>query len=299
MQIRRLAAGLGAEVLGVNLAEPIDDASFAQIEDAWRQHQVLLFRNQLLDHAQHIAFSRRFGALDDHDAIPRYRHPEFHEILMVTNQEVGGRPQPVGRQWHSDLSTTLRPARASLLRSEVIPPVGGDTMFTNMYLAYETLSPTLRAVIEPLHAIHDMTVARQLRGRDPADLAEVRKRNPPVVHPMVVVHPETGRKALYVSEMTTIGIAGMTEDESRPLLQYLYEHSVQPEFTYRHRWQVGDLLGWDNRCTMHLALDDYDIRVPRRMYRTTLLGQPSGQFATPEMLALLAGMPSASAAAMA
>jgi taurine dioxygenase len=209
---------------------------------------------------------------------------------MVTNQEVGGRPQPVGRQWHSDLSTTLRPARASLLRSEVIPPVGGDTMFSNMYLAYETLSEAMKRILEPLEAIHDMTVARQLRGRDPADLAEVRRRNPPVVHPVVRVHPETGRKALYVSEMTTIGIAGMTEDESRPLLQYLYEHSVRPEFTYRHRWQVGDVLAWDNRCTMHLALDDYDLRVPRKMYRTTLLGEESGRFATPEMLERLAGI---------
>lgn len=299
IEIRRLAAGLGAEVTGVDLAGPIDERTFAAIAQAWREHLVLLFRGQSLTHAQHVAFSRRFGALDDHRTIPRYRHPEHHEILLVTNQEVGGRPQPVGRQWHSDLSTTLRPARASLLRSEVIPPVGGDTMFTSMYLAYETLSETMKKVLEPLEAIHDMTVARQLRGRDPADLADVRRRNPPVVHPVVRVHPETGRRALYVSEMTTIGIAGMTEDESRPLLQYLYEHSVRPEFTYRHRWQVGDVLAWDNRCTMHLALDDYDLRVPRRMYRTTLLGEETGRFATPEMLNRLAGIPDPAPAAAA
>jgi taurine dioxygenase len=194
----------------------------------------------------------------------------------VVNQEIAGRRQPVGRQWHSDLSTTLRPARGSLLRSVVIPPVGGDTMFTNMYLAYETLSEKMKAIVDPLHAVHDMTVARHSRGRDPADLAEVRKRNPPVAHPMVRVHPETGRKALYVSEMTTTGIVGLTDEEAEPLLGFLYRHCVQPEFTYRHKWQVDDLIAWDNRCTMHLALSDYDIEVPRRLYRTTLLGEPSG-----------------------
>lgn len=291
LTIRKLSSGLGAEIAGVDIAGPIDDATFARIEEAWREHVVLLFRDQRLDHARHIAFSRRFGPLDDHGTIPRFRDPDHHEILLVTNQEVGGRPQPVGRQWHSDLSTTLRPARGSLLRSEVIPPVGGDTMFANMYLAYETLSPAMREMIDPLSAIHDMTVAKQSRGRDPADLAAVRRQNPPVVHPMVVVHPETGRRALYVSEMTTVGIVGLTQEEAQPILASLYRHSVRPEFTYRHRWRVGDLLAWDNRCAMHLALDDYDLRNPRRMYRTTLLGEPTGRFATPAMLAHLAGIP--------
>jgi taurine dioxygenase len=291
LEIRRLSAGIGAEVLGVDLSAEIDAATFAAIEQAWRDHVVLLFRDQTLDHAAHIAFSRRFGPLDDHAAIPRFRDPQHPEILLVINQEINGRPQPVGRQWHSDLSTTVRPARGSLLRAGVIPPVGGDTMFANMYLAYDTLSPAMQAMIDPLHAVHDMTVARQLRGRDPADLADVRRRNPPVVHPVVRVHPETGRKALYVSEMTTTGIAGMTEEESRPILDYLYRHSVRPEFTYRHRWRTGDLLAWDNRCAMHLALDDYDLRVPRHMYRTTLLGEHCGQLASDEVLARLAGLP--------
>jgi taurine dioxygenase len=104
----------------------------------------------------------------------------------------------------------------------------------------------------------------------------VRKRNPPVAQPVVRVHPETGRKAIYVSEMTTTGIVGMSDEEARPILEYLFRHSVRPEFTYRHRWQVHDMIAWDNRCAMHLALDDYDINVPRKLYRTTLLGEPSG-----------------------
>jgi taurine dioxygenase len=276
IQVRRLSAGLGAEVSGVDLSKPVDDATFREIEQAWRDHLLLLFRGQPLTHEQHIAFSVRFGPLDDHAAIPKFRDPQYHHILPVTNQEIGGRKQPVGRQWHSDLSTTLRPARGSLLRSEVIPPVGGDTMFTNMYLAYDTLSDKMKEIVEPLEAIHDMTVARHSRGRDPADLAEVRRRNPPVAHPMVRVHPETGKKALYVSEMTTTGIIGMTDEEADSLLGFLYRHCVQPEFTYRHKWQVHDLLAWDNRCTMHLALSDYDIEIPRKLYRTTLLGEPSG-----------------------
>jgi len=276
IEVRPLAAAIGAEITGVDLSRPVDDATLEQVEEAWRRYLVLLFRNQPLTHEQHIAFSARFGPLDDHSAIPKFRDPEYHNILPVTNQEFNGRKQPVGRQWHSDLSTTTRPARGSLLRCEVIPPVGGDTMFTNMYLAYETLSDAMKKIVDGLDAIHDMTVARHSRGRDPADLAEVRKRNPPVAHPMVRVHPETGRKALYVSEMTTTGIVGLTDEEAQPILEFLYRHCVQPEFTYRHKWQVHDLLAWDNRCTMHLALSDYDINVPRKLYRTTLLGEPSG-----------------------
>ena len=151
-------------------------------------------------------------------------------------------------------------------------------MFTNMYMAYDTLSPAMKAIVDPLECVHDMTVAKHSKGRDPADLAEVRRRNPPVAHPMVRVHPVTGRKALYVSEMTTTGIVGLTEEEADPILRFLHRHCVQPEFTYRHKWTVGDLLVWDNRCTMHLALSDYDIAVPRKLYRTTLLGEPSGYF---------------------
>jgi taurine dioxygenase len=282
MQLRPLSSGLGAEVTGIDLSAPVDDDTFAAIEQAWRDHLILLFRGQALTHAQHVDFSGRFGALDDHRSIPRLRDAEHHHILPVVNQVMGGRRQPVGRQWHSDLSTTLRPARASLLRCEVIPPVGGDTMFSNMYLAYETLSDTMKGIIDDLWGVHDLTLALHNRGRK--DIDEVRRNTPPVAHPMVRVHPETRRPALYVNEMTTADIVGMRREESQALLAYLFEHSVRPEFTYRHRWQSGDLIAWDNRCTMHLALDDYDIEVPRRLYRTTLLGEPSGYLVEPEEL---------------
>jgi taurine dioxygenase len=280
LDLRPLSSGLGAEVVGVDISAPIDDATFAAIEQAWRDHLILLFRGQELSNERHVAFSARFGALDDHRSIPRLRDPEHHQILPVVNQVVGGRRQPVGRQWHSDLSTTLRPARGSLLRCEELPPVGGDTMFANMYLAYETLSETMKDIIDDLWAVHDLTLAHHNRGRK--DIDEVRRNTPPVAHPMVRVHPETGRRALYVSEMTTADIIGMRREEAQPILDYLFRHSVRPEYTYRHRWQVGDVIAWDNRCTMHLALDDYDIEIPRRMYRTTLLGEPSGHLVEPE-----------------
>lgn len=277
LTLHPIAASLGAEVRGVDLSKPLDEATIAALQAAWREHLVLLFRDQPLTHEQHIAFSSRFGALDDHAAIPKFRDPQHHNILPVTNQEIAGRKQPVGRQWHSDLSTTTRPAKASMLRCEVLPPVGGDTMFCNMYLAYDTLSEKYKELVADLEGIHDMTVAKHSKGRDPADLAEVRRRNPPIAHPLVKVHPETGRKALYVSEMTTTGIVGLTDEEAQPILEFLFRHCVQPEFTMRHKWRVHDLLAWDNRCTMHLALSDYDIEVPRKLYRTTLLGEPAGR----------------------
>ncbi|NNM71602.1 TauD/TfdA dioxygenase family protein [Enterovirga aerilata] len=282
IQVTKLSAGIGAEIGGVDLTKPISDADFAAIEKAWQDHVILLFRGQKLTHEQHVAFSRRFGELDDHRTIPKFRDPDFHEILPVVNAVIDGRKQPVGRQWHSDLSTTLRPARGSLLRCEVIPPVGGDTMFANMYLAYETLSDKMKELLDGLWGIQDMTVARHSRGRD---LSDVRKRNPPVAQPVVRVHPETGRKALFVAEMTTTGIVGMKDEEAQPILEYLFRHSVQPEFTYRHRWQPDDMIAWDNRCAMHLALDDYDINIPRRLYRTTLLGEPLGYIVADEEMA--------------
>jgi taurine dioxygenase len=275
IQVKRLAAGLGAEIAGADLTRDLTEEEFGVIDRAWQDHLILLFRGRPLTHAQHAAFSRRFGPLDDHAAIPKFRVPGHPEVLLVANQEIAGRRQPVGRQWHSDLTYTTRPARASLLRCEVIPEVGGDTMFTNMALAYEALSEPMRRFLEPLEAVHDLAIARHNRGR--ADLDEVRMRTPPVVQPVVRAHPRTGRKALYVNEMTTASIVGLAEEESRSLLDFLFRHCVQPEFTYRHRWSPGDLIGWDNVATLHLALDDYDIDTPRRMYRTTLLGEPSGR----------------------
>lgn len=278
--LKPLSSALGAEVVGLDMRVPLDAETVQALVDAWHRHIILLFRNQSLTFEEHIAFSRHFGPLDDHAAVPKFRHPDHPEILLVTNFESGGKRLAVGRQWHSDLSTTTRPAKGSLLHCVELPDVGGDTMFCNMYKAWDSLSPTLQSILDGRYALHDMSVARETqRMRSSEELAEIRRRNPPVYQPIARVHDGSGRKALYVSEMTSVSIEGMTEEESKPLLQYLYDHSVVPENVYRHRWQLGDTMMWDNRSAMHIALSDYDHNQRRIMYRTTLLGQPSGRIA--------------------
>jgi taurine dioxygenase len=279
--VRPLGSALGAEIIGLDLTAPLDPDTVEALHAAWAEHLVLLFRGQQLTPPQQIAFSRYFGMLDDHAAIPKFRHPEYPEILLVNNFEAAtGKKLSVGRQWHSDLSTTLRPAKGSLLHAQQLPPVGGDTMFCNMYRAWESLSPLYREWLDGRWALHDMTIARETRlQRTPAELDEIRRRNPPVYQPIVRVHDVTGRKALYVSEMTTVSIEGLTVEESASILHHLYERSTVHENVYRHVWQPADLLMWDNRCAMHIALSDYDLTATRRMYRTTLLGTPSGRIA--------------------
>jgi taurine dioxygenase len=223
---------------------------------------------------QHIEFSRAFGDLDTHEVVPKDRHPLYHELLIVANKPVvpgQESDKAIGLSWHSDLVSSLRPALGSLLRAVQMPSAGGDTMFTNMYAAYETLSPAMQGMLEGLHAVY----MRERKGGSAEWLTQHRQLNPPVAQPVVRVHPENGRKALYVGE-TARFFEGMTAAESRPLLEYLVKHATQPTFVYRHRWQTNDLLMWDNRCTMHLALGDYDRSKLRHMERTTLLGTPCG-----------------------
>lgn len=277
--IRRLSNAIGAEITGVDLREPVSDAAFEEIRKAWNEHLVLLFRDQDITPAQHVAFSRNFGELDQNNANPFYRLESHPEILQITNRKVGGKPSETrntGRNWHSDLSYTRHPAKGSLLNCREKPEVGGDTMFTNMYLAYETLSEKMREIVDDLWAVHDISLVAGIGERDPAQVAEMRRISPPVAHPVVRVHPETGRKALFVSERVH-NFVGMTEKESKPILRFLCDHATQHEFVYRHQWRVHDLLIWDNRCTMHLALADFDQSQPRHMLRTTLLGEPLGR----------------------
>jgi taurine dioxygenase len=279
IKVVKLAHALGAEVTGVDLARRLDEQTVREIRAAWLEHLVVVVRNQTITPEQHIAFSRRFGELEVHHN--RYnRHEDFPELYVVTNKTIDGRvsdTRNVGRQWHSDGAYKLQPSMGSLLYSKEIPPVGGDTLFTNMYMAFETLSPTLQRVLESLCAINDRGAAKNNQYVDPQRVAERLKLAPPVVNPVVRVHPETERKALYVSPNVTTAFEGMTREESRPLLEYLFAHSVKQEFIFRHRWQVHDLLMWDNRCTMHLAPPDYDTSLPRYMVRTTIAGTPLGR----------------------
>jgi taurine dioxygenase len=291
MELRPLSNALGAEIVGVDLSRPLRDADVDAIRAAWHDHLVLLFRNQALTPEAHIAFSRHFGELDRHEALPRYRHPQHAEIFMVTNREVDGKPSATrntGRQWHNDLSYTTHPAMGALLYCVECPPVGGDTMFANMYRAYESLSAPMREFLDPLWAVHDVMGSRDLRKRDPAQVAELRRINPPVAQPVVRTHPQTGRKALNVHEMMCTHFVGMSRDESRPILEFLYEHSTPHENVYRHRWQVNDLVMWDNRCTLHIALADYQHTSPRHMLRTTLLGEECGKLVDENEIAKIA-----------
>ncbi len=278
MQVKRLAHGLGAEITDLDLNDDIAVTTVAEIRSAWLKHQVLVFPHQNVSAERHIAFSRQLGEIDPVTFGPLFRHPDHPEIMLVSNKSQKGHPSHTrnqGRQWHSDTSFSLRPATGSLMHCLELPDVGGDTEFTNMYMAYDALSDVMKKMLEDLYAVHDSTHSRDARKRAPEMLAELRCLNPLVAQPIVRVHPETGRKALYVSEGQTTHIVGMTEEESAAILSLLFAHSVQPEFIYRHRWSQHDLVMWDNRCTMHLAVR-YDMTKPRHMHRTTLRGEPSG-----------------------
>jgi taurine dioxygenase len=284
MNVRPLSYALGAAVTGVDLQEPLEAEAIERIRKAWLEYSLLVFPGQKLSPESQVRFGRLFGDLDDHRAIPFYRHPEWPEIYLITNKEIGGKPsetRDTGRLWHSDHSFTTHPTMASMLYCREIPLAGGTTMFANMYRAYETLSPTLRGILDGLEAVHSvehyMSSNRFFRQRDPTQIHKMKELSPPVAQPVVRVHQETRRKALYVSEGQTTHFVGMSREESGGLLQYLFKHSIQPEFTYRHQWTVDDLLMWDNRCLIHLAVADYAHSQPRHMHRVTVLGTPCGR----------------------
>jgi len=280
LKLRKLSYALGAEVCDIDVSAPMSEASFGEIYKAFLDHGILLFRNQDITREQHIEFSRRFGELDKHDALPADRHPKYPELLLVTNEpNADGTPSNsryTGRQWHSDMSFTPVPSLGSLLKSWTVPEVGGDTLFANMTLAYETLSDGMKKLIADLHGIQ-LAGTRKINHAPSGEVRaeEQRKLNPPMAQPVVRVHPETGRKALYLGEKVK-RFDGMTEEESQPLIQYLNAHATKPEFVYRQQWRNNDILVWDNRCTMHQALGDFDETQRRHMERTTVLGTPSG-----------------------
>ncbi|MBV9836039.1 MAG: TauD/TfdA family dioxygenase [Alphaproteobacteria bacterium] len=277
--LRRLSNALGAEVQGVDLGKTLSNSEFDQIHRAFLDHGILLFRDQEITREQHIAFSRRFGELDTHDSLPRDRHPDYPELLLVTNiPKANGAPSDskyTGHLWHSDMSFTPVPSLGSLLRGITIPDVGGDTMFTNMAKAYDALSDGMKKMIADLHGIH--TGTRKIADLSSDRAAEQAKLNPPIAQPLVRVHPETGRKTLYIGEKVSCFV-GMTEEESKPLIDYLVKHATRPQFIYRHQWRTNDIVFWDNRCTMHIALGDYEEGKIRHLERTTVKGTPSGYF---------------------
>lgn len=284
IRLRRLSYPLGAEVCDIDVAAPLSESQFGEIYQAFLDHCILLFRDQDVTREQHLEFSRRFGELDPHDAFPSDRHPQYPELMVVTNDPApDGTPSVsryTGRRWHTDMSQTLAPSLGSLLRCWRCPDVGGDTQFANMYKAYDALSSGMKKFIGGLHAIH-YAGSRKLdsTAADQAHAEEQKRISPPVAHPVVRVHPETGRKAIYLGEKVR-RFDGMTEEESRPLIDYLNRHSTQPELVYRHQWRPNDIVLWDNRCTMHQALGDFDQAQSRYMERSTVIGTPLGYVAS-------------------
>lgn len=276
--IRPLSAACGAEVSGLDITRPLDERTIGDLLRALAHNGCLLFRGANLAPEQHIAFSRQFGQLESH-VVGEFNLPGHPEIFVVSNVREEGKLKGAvyaGQYWHSDLSYMERPSLGSLLLCHEMPAVGGDTMWANMYMAYETLSEPMRRFLGDLHAVHDYSHAydtffAKTKERPPLT-AEQRAKTPPVTHPAVRTHPVTRRKALYVNPGFTVGFVGMPQEESQPILDFLFRHATRPEFIYRHRWQVKDLVFWDNRCTMHYALSDYDFSVRRHMHRTTLAG---------------------------
>ncbi|MEX3924815.1 TauD/TfdA dioxygenase family protein [Paraburkholderia sp. BR10936] len=272
-----LSAPLGAEVVGLDLAEPLSREDFARIHRAHLDHHVLVLRDQRITPEQQVEFSRRFGPLQIH-VLHQFALAGHPEVLIVSNIVENGKPiglGDAGHFWHSDLSYKEKPSLGSLLHAQELPAEGGDTLFANMHLAWDTLPAHLRSAVEGRRAEHTY-LARyaELQVRSPwrpnltaEQIAQVK----PVVHPVVRTHPETGRKALFVSEHFTTRIVDLPEDESRALLDALFAHSVRAEHCYRHEWREHDLVFWDNRSLMHLAAGTPD-HLRRKLYRTTIEG---------------------------
>jgi taurine dioxygenase len=284
LKVERVGHACGARVTGLDLARPLSSADVAAIREAWLEHLVLVFPEQKLDAQSLVDFTRNFGELDDYATQPFNRHPDIDEVFVLTNKRTNGKPSPTynsGQNWHTDLSYTTRPAKGTSVYCIEKPSVGGDTMFANMYLAYERLSPKMRELLDGLECVHDASLIEGLDKRGPEVANEFRRLNPPVVHPAVRLHPESGRKALYVNERVR-NFLGLSEAESKPIVKFLCEHSVQPRMTYRHYWSVGDLVMWDNRCTVHLAVGDYDPAEIRHMIRTSGMGDYYGRYLDPE-----------------
>jgi taurine dioxygenase len=273
LSVRRLGYAMGAEVSGLDLRRPLEAQELAEVRRLWLEHIVLCFPDQDLEPAELMTFASNFGELDDNRRAPHNRHPDHDEVMILENKRyAGGTTKRVPDTWHSDLSYTDRPSTATFLNAKVLPDVGGATQFVNTYLAYETLSDGLKAFIEPLEAVHDVTLGPTFKRAGPELANEIRTLNPPVAHRIVRVHPETGRKALYLGDRTR-NVVGWTEEESRPLLDFLNAHARRYEFMYRHRWELGQLVMWDNRCALHYAAKDYDTTQVRRMLRCSVRGR--------------------------
>jgi taurine dioxygenase len=255
MEIERQAGALGAYIRGIDLGHGVDDAIFAQLRAAFLEYHVICLRDQTLTPDQHMAFAKRWGPVFVHPYVPSVEGQPG--MMEVTD------PHPITTTWHQDTTHSKTPPRMSLLLARKVPQYGGDTAFANQHLAFERLSPGLQKMLEGLRALHRGTSMAKERGLDEGDVT--------ALHPVVCRHPVTERKALFVNADYTKHFEGWTEEESRPLLEFLYAQCVRPELTYRHHWQVGDLLLWDNRSVQHAVIPDVG-KGERILHRITIEG---------------------------
>lgn len=271
--INRLTAKIGAEIVGIDLSADLDASTVGLIRKALLEHLVLVFREQDLTPESHIAFARHFGEIKRPPV--RTAHGGPPEINVIDQTDPRGEGADA---WHADNTYTATPPMGSLLRVLQLPSVGGDTAFASMYAAYDALAPPIQRLCDGLTAIHDVTGSLTkaiARGHSVANLAEIQSQLPPVEHPVVIKHPETGRRALFVNINSTVRIVGLSDAESDMLLRFLFEHTKDPEFQLRVRWDTRSLVFLDNRCTQHYAVADY--RERRILHRVAIEGtRPAG-----------------------
>ncbi|MFZ5780156.1 MAG: TauD/TfdA dioxygenase family protein [Pseudomonadota bacterium] len=261
IRVKPLTPGIGAEILDVDLSRGVDDVLFAALHRAFLDYQVIFFRDQDLTTEQHRDLALRFGTPALSKKLKTY--DGYEDVSLLEND---GSKKAIGALWHADNTDYERPPLGSLLYAEIVPPVGGDTMWASMYAAYDALSASMKAYLEGLSALHDNSLVRKLYAADQSLRSEGIVVEKAVRHPVVRTHPETGRKLIFVNSGYTQAIAGVSDIESRSILQALFEHIAKPEFQVRFRWERGSMAIWDNRCTQHYALDDYvELRRMRRV----------------------------------
>ena len=281
MKVTRLAEPLGVEITGIDVSGPVDDARIEAITGALLDNQVIVMRDQSLTAEQQVTFSRRFG-----DLVVRvsgeFLHPEFPEVLILCNRKIDGKfvgatGAYAGELWHTDLTYAERPSMGSMLHALEVADKGGDTAWANLYLAYETLPEETKRRIDGLKAIHVRDRRRNPRGaiseafdRDVDKYYSVKVTD--FAHPMVRTHPVTGRKSLFVTPRFAVAVEGVDDSEAQPLLDELFAYLINPDFIYQHKWRVGDLVFWDNRCTAHLAVGGIVPPGVRHLHRTSIAG---------------------------